>query len=141
VFNRFGLALPADRWTEEAARMLVAARYDAALEDAAHAAEVGARLLFGVIGAAKNAAVRNPKAATTTAVIAGLRPGTVTGAAGSRASTSALPAQSCEADARSTACPRQVSQRSTEVGPAVTRTESSRSVSRVFCGHLWTRPT
>ncbi|MGD0684414.1 MAG: hypothetical protein ABSA03_04785 [Streptosporangiaceae bacterium] len=72
VFNRFGLALPADRWTEEAARMLVAAGYDAALEDAAHAAEVGARLLFGVIGAAKNAAVRNPKAATTTAVIAGL---------------------------------------------------------------------
>jgi hypothetical protein len=72
VFNPFGLALPADRWTEEAARMLVAAGYDAALEDAAHAAEVGARLLFGVIGAAKNAAGRNPKAAIATAVIAGL---------------------------------------------------------------------
>ena len=72
VFSRFGLALPADRWTEEAARLLVAAGYDAALEDAAHAAEVGARLLFGVIGAARNAAVRNPKAAITTAVVAGL---------------------------------------------------------------------
>jgi len=29
VFRRFGLALPADRWTEEAARLLVAAGYDA----------------------------------------------------------------------------------------------------------------
>jgi hypothetical protein len=72
VFSRFGRALPADRWTEEAARLLAAAGYDAALEDAAHAAEVGARLLFGMIGAARNAAVRNPKAAITTAVIAGL---------------------------------------------------------------------
>lgn len=61
VFNRFGLALSADRWTEEAARLLVAAGYDAALEDAAHAAELGGRLLLGVIGAAKNAAVRNPE--------------------------------------------------------------------------------
>ncbi|HLQ57829.1 MAG TPA: hypothetical protein VK162_26595 [Streptosporangiaceae bacterium] len=101
VFNRFGLALPADRWTEEAARMLVAAGYDAALEDAAHAAEVGARLLFGVIGAAKNAAVRNPKAAITTAVIAGLaawychRRGWITGehlrAAGGRIASAARP--------------------------------------------------
>lgn len=72
VFNRFGLALPADRWTEEAARLLVAAGYDAALDDASHAAELGARLLFGVVEAAKNAAVRNPKAAITTAAIAGL---------------------------------------------------------------------
>jgi hypothetical protein len=71
VFSRFGLALPADRWTE-AARLLIAAGDDADLEDAAHAAEAGARLLFGIIGAAKNAAVRNPKAAVTTAVIAGL---------------------------------------------------------------------
>lgn len=72
VFNRFGLALPADRWTEEAARLLFAAGYDAALEDAAKAAEVGARLLFGMIGAGKDAAVRNPRAAITIVVIAGL---------------------------------------------------------------------
>ncbi len=81
--------------------MLVAAGYDAALEDAAHAAEVGARLLFGVIGAAKNAAVRNPKAAITTAVIAGLaawychRRGWITGehlrAAGGRIASAARP--------------------------------------------------
>jgi len=72
VFNRFGLVLPADWWTEEATRVLMAAGYDAAIEDAAHAAEVGARLLFGVIGTAKAAAVRNPKVAITTAIIAGL---------------------------------------------------------------------
>jgi hypothetical protein len=101
VFSRFGLALPADRWTEEAARLLIAAGYDAALEDAAHAAEVGARLLFGMIGAAKNAAARNPKAAITTAVIAGLaawychRRGWITGdqlrAAGRRMAAAARP--------------------------------------------------
>lgn len=112
VFNRFGLALPADRWTEEAARLLVAAGYDAALEDAAHAAELGARLLFGVIGAAKNAAVRNPKAAITTAVIAGLaawychRRGWITGdqlrAAGRRMAAAARPfaERAAAADAR-----------------------------------------
>jgi hypothetical protein len=112
VFSRFGLALPADRWTEEAARLLIAAGYDAALEDAAHAAEVGARLLFGMIGAAKNAAVRNPKAAITTAVIAGLaawychRRGWITGdqlrAAGRRMAAAARPLaeRAAAADAR-----------------------------------------
>jgi len=112
VFSRFGLALPADRWTEEAARLLAAAGYDAALEDAAHAAEVGARLLFGMIGAAKNAAVRNPKAAITTAVIAGLaawychRRGWITGdqlrAAGRRMAAAARPLaeRAAAADAR-----------------------------------------
>jgi hypothetical protein len=112
VFSRFGLALPADRWTEEAARLLAAAGYDAALEDAAHAAEVGARLLFGTIGAAKNAAVRNPKAAITTAVIAGLatwychRRGWITGdqlrAVGRRMAAAARPLaeRAAAADAR-----------------------------------------
>ena len=112
AFSRFGLALPADRWTEEAARLLIAAGYDAALEDAAHAAEVGARLLFGMIGAAKNAAVRNPKAAITTAVIAGLaawychRRGWITGdqlrAAGRRMAAAARPlaGRAAAADAR-----------------------------------------
>jgi hypothetical protein len=112
VFSRFGMALPADRWTEEAARLLVAAGYDAALEDAAHAAEVGARLLFGMIGAAKNAAVRNPKAAITTAVVAGLaawychRRGWITGdhlrAAGRRMAAAARPLaeRAAAADAR-----------------------------------------
>jgi hypothetical protein len=112
VFSRFGLALPADRWTEEAARLLAAAGYDAALDDAARAAEVSARLLFGVITAAKNAAVRNPKAAITTAVIAGLaawychRRGWVTGdqlrAAGRRLTSSARPLaeRAAAADAR-----------------------------------------
>jgi hypothetical protein len=112
VFSRFGLALPADRWTEEAARLLIAAGYDAALEDAAHVAEVGARLLFGIIGAAKNAAVRNPKAAVTTAVIAGLaawychRRGWITGdqlrAAGRRMAAAARPLaeRAAAADAR-----------------------------------------
>lgn len=86
VFNRFGLALPADRWTEEAARMLAAAGYDATLGDAAAAAEIAARLLFGGIAAVKNAAVRNPKAAITAVLFAGLagwychRRGWVTGA-------------------------------------------------------------
>jgi hypothetical protein len=112
VFSRFGLALPADRWTEEAARLLVAAGYDAALEDAAHVAEVSARLLFGVIGAARNAAVRNPKAAITTAVVAGLaawychRRGWITGdqlrAAGQRMAAAARPLaeRAAAADAR-----------------------------------------
>ena len=112
VFSRFGLALPADRWTEEAPRLLIAAGYDAALEDAAHAAEVGARLLFGMIGAAKNAAVRNPKAAITAAVIAGLaawychRRGWITGdqlrAAGRRMAAAARPlaGRAAAADAR-----------------------------------------
>ena len=72
VFNRFGLALPADRWTEEAGRLLAAAGYDATLGDAAAAAEVAARLLFGGITAAKNAAVRNPRAAVTALIVAGL---------------------------------------------------------------------
>ena len=72
VFNRFGLALPADRWTEEAARLLVAAGYDAALEDAAHAAELAPGCCPGLSEPPENAAVRNPKAAITTAVIAGL---------------------------------------------------------------------
>jgi hypothetical protein len=112
VFSRFGLALPADRWIEEAARLLVAAGYDAALEDAAHAAEVGARLLFGVIAAAKNAAVRNPRAAITTAAIAGLavwychRRGWITSdqlrAAGGRMASAARPLaeRAAAADAR-----------------------------------------
>ena len=112
VFSRFGLALPADRWTEEAARLLVAAGYDAALDDAAHAAEVGARLLFGVIGAAKNAAMRNPRAAITTAAIVGLagwychRRGWITGdqlrAAGRRMASAARPLaeRAVAADAR-----------------------------------------
>ena len=72
VFNRFSLALPADRWTEEAARLLAAAGYDATLGDAAAATEVAARLLFGGITAAKNAAVRNPRAAVTAVIVAGL---------------------------------------------------------------------
>ena len=112
VFSRFGLALPADRWTEEAARLLVAAGYDAALDDAAHAAEVGARLLFGVIGAAKDAAMRNPRAAITTAAIVGLagwychRRGWITGdqlrAAGRRMASAARPLaeRAVAADAR-----------------------------------------
>jgi hypothetical protein len=43
TFNRFGLALPAERWTYEAARLLAAAGNDATLGDAAVAAEVAAR--------------------------------------------------------------------------------------------------
>jgi hypothetical protein len=72
VFNRFGLALPADRWTEEAVRLLAAAGYDATLGDAAAGAEVAARLLFGGITAAKNAAVRDPRSAITAVIVAGL---------------------------------------------------------------------
>lgn len=63
VFNRFGLALPADQWTEEAARLLAAAGYDATLADAAVAAETAARLLFGGITAVTKAAAKSPKAA------------------------------------------------------------------------------
>jgi hypothetical protein len=86
VFNRFGLALPADRWTEEAARLLAAAGYGATLADAAAGAEIAARLLFGGITAVKNAAVRNPKTAITAMLVAGLagwychRRGWITGA-------------------------------------------------------------
>jgi hypothetical protein len=101
VFNRFGLALPADRWTEEAARLLAAAGYDATLNDAAHAAEVGARLLFGGLTAVKNAAARSPKATITAVIVAGLagwychRHGWITGnqlrAAGQRMASAAQP--------------------------------------------------
>ena len=86
VFNRFGLALPADRWTEEAARLLAAAGCGASLADAAAGAEIAARLLFGGITAVKNAAVRNPKTAITAMLVAGLagwychRRGWITGA-------------------------------------------------------------
>jgi hypothetical protein len=39
VFNRFGLALPADQWIEEAQRLLLAAGYEADFADAAVVAE------------------------------------------------------------------------------------------------------
>jgi hypothetical protein len=74
VFNRFGLALPADRWTEEAARLLAAAGYDATLEDAARAAEHAAGLLFNGIVAVGKAAARNPKA-TLAALVLGAAAG------------------------------------------------------------------
>lgn len=61
VFNRFGLAMPADRWVEEAQRILAAAGYEADFEDATAAAEMVARLLFAGIGAVKRAVVRNPR--------------------------------------------------------------------------------
>jgi hypothetical protein len=72
VFNRFGLALPADQWTEEAARLLAAAGYDVTLADAAAAAETAARLLFGGIAAVTKAGARNPKAAIAVLLAAGL---------------------------------------------------------------------
>ena len=101
VFNRFGLALPADRWTEEAVRLLAAAGYDATLADAAVTAETAARLTFGGITAVTKAAARNPKATLAVMLAAGLagwychRRGWITGehlrAAGQRAASAARP--------------------------------------------------
>lgn len=100
VFNRFGLALPADQWTEEAARLLAAAGYDATLAEAAAAAEAAGRLLFGGITAVTKAATRNPKAALAVLIAVGLsgwychRRGWLTGdrlrAAGGRVAAAAL---------------------------------------------------
>lgn len=72
VFNRFGLALPAGQWTEEAGRLLAAAGYDATLAEAAAAAETSARLLFGGITAVTKAAARNPETAIAVLLAAGL---------------------------------------------------------------------
>jgi hypothetical protein len=72
VFNRFGLALPADQWTEEAARLLTAAGCDATLAEAAAAAETAAGLLFGGISSVTKAAARNPTAAMAVLLAAGL---------------------------------------------------------------------
>lgn len=101
VFNRFGLALPAGQWTEEAGRLLAAAGYDATLAEAAAAAETSARLLFGGITAVANAAARNPETAIAVLLAAGLagwychRRGWVTGdrlrAVGHRAASAARP--------------------------------------------------
>jgi hypothetical protein len=101
VFNRFGLALPADRWTQEAARLLAAAGYDVTLADAAATAETAARLLLGGITAVTKAAARNPEATIAVMPAAGLagwychRRGWITGehlrAAGRRAAAVARP--------------------------------------------------
>lgn len=72
VFNRFGLALPADQWTEEASRLLAAAGYDATFAEATATAETAASLLFGGIMTATRAAARNPEAAMVVLVAAGL---------------------------------------------------------------------
>jgi hypothetical protein len=112
IGTKVGLALPADRWTEEAARLLAAAGYDATLADAAAGAEVAARLLFSGITAATKAAVRKPRTAIMVMAAAGLvgwychRRGWITGAdlrsAGRKAAAVARPiaARVAAADAR-----------------------------------------
>jgi len=63
VFNRFGLALPAAQWVEEAQRLLAAAGYEAELQGAAGAAELLARGTFAGLEALRQAAKRHPKTA------------------------------------------------------------------------------
>jgi uncharacterized membrane protein (Fun14 family) len=68
VFNRFGLALPAAQWVEEAQRLLSAAGYEAELDGAAAAAEFLARGAFAGLEALGQAVRRHPK---TTLVVLG----------------------------------------------------------------------
>jgi hypothetical protein len=63
VFNRFGLALPAAQWVEEAQRLLRAAGYESELQGAATAAELVARGTFAGLEAVGRAARQHPKAA------------------------------------------------------------------------------
>jgi len=63
VFNRFGLALPAAQWVEEARRLLMAAGYESELQGAATAAELMARATFAGLAAAGQAARQHPKMA------------------------------------------------------------------------------
>jgi hypothetical protein len=63
VFNRFGLALPAAQWVEEAQRLLRAAGYESELQGAATAAELVARGTFAGIEAVGQVAWRHPKTA------------------------------------------------------------------------------